>query len=67
MLAAGQGVIINIGSTFGEVGMPMRAAYAASKRGLVGLTPVPGEGHASAAACGRSPALPFDPPVSERG
>jgi 3-oxoacyl-[acyl-carrier protein] reductase len=40
MLAAGRGVIINIGSLFGEVGMPMRAAYAASKHGLVGLTRV---------------------------
>jgi len=40
MLAAGRGVIINIGSIFGETGMPMRAAYAASKHGLVGLTRV---------------------------
>jgi 3-oxoacyl-[acyl-carrier protein] reductase len=40
MLAAGRGVIINIASIFGEVGMPMRAAYAASKHGLVGLTRV---------------------------
>jgi 3-oxoacyl-[acyl-carrier protein] reductase len=40
MLQAGAGVIINIGSIFGETGMPMRAAYAASKHGLVGLTRV---------------------------
>jgi 3-oxoacyl-[acyl-carrier protein] reductase len=40
MLAAGGGAIINIGSIFGETGMPMRAAYAASKHGLVGLTRV---------------------------
>jgi len=40
MLDAGGGVIINIGSIFGETGMPMRAAYAASKHGLVGLTRV---------------------------
>lgn len=40
MLRAGRGVIINIGSIFGETGMPMRAAYAASKHGLVGLTRV---------------------------
>lgn len=40
MLEAGRGVIINIGSLFGETGMPMRAAYAASKHGLVGLTRV---------------------------
>jgi len=40
MLEAGSGVIINIGSIFGETGMPMRAAYAASKHGLVGLTRV---------------------------
>jgi 3-oxoacyl-[acyl-carrier protein] reductase len=38
MLGAGRGVIINVGSIFGETGMPMRAAYAASKHGLVGLT-----------------------------
>lgn len=42
MLAVGRGVIINISSIFGEVGMPMRAAYAASKHGLVGLTRVLG-------------------------
>jgi NAD(P)-dependent dehydrogenase (short-subunit alcohol dehydrogenase family) len=40
MLDAGRGAIINIGSIFGETGMPMRAAYAASKHGLVGLTRV---------------------------
>ena len=40
MLEAGGGVIINVGSIFGETGMPMRAAYAASKHGLVGLTRV---------------------------
>jgi NAD(P)-dependent dehydrogenase (short-subunit alcohol dehydrogenase family) len=34
MLEAGSGVIVNIGSIFGETGMPMRAAYAASKHGL---------------------------------
>ena len=40
MLDAGRGEIIIIGSIFGETGMPMRAAYAASKHGLVGLTRV---------------------------
>lgn len=40
MLAAGSGVIINIGSIFSETGVPMRAAYAASKHGLIGLTRV---------------------------
>ena len=40
MLAAGRGVIVNIGSVFSETGAPMRAAYAASKHGLVGLTRV---------------------------
>src|ERR1700744_2594111 len=34
MLSAGGGVIINIGSIFSETGVPMRAAYAASKHGL---------------------------------
>ena len=33
MLPAGRGVIVNIGSVFAAVGMPMRAAYAASKHG----------------------------------
>jgi 3-oxoacyl-[acyl-carrier protein] reductase len=40
MLPAGRGVIINIASLFGVTGMPMRAAYAASKHGVVGLTKV---------------------------
>jgi 3-oxoacyl-[acyl-carrier protein] reductase len=33
-------VIVNIGSVFAATGMPMRAAYAASKHGVVGLTKV---------------------------
>jgi 3-oxoacyl-[acyl-carrier protein] reductase len=40
MLPAGRGVIVNIGSVFAATGMPMRAAYAASKHGVVGLTKV---------------------------
>ena len=40
MLAKGQGVIIQIGSIFGEVGMPQRAAYCSAKHGLIGLTKV---------------------------
>jgi NAD(P)-dependent dehydrogenase (short-subunit alcohol dehydrogenase family) len=40
MLPAGRGVIVNIASLFGATGMPMRAAYAASKHGVVGLTKV---------------------------
>ena len=40
MLPAGRGVIVNIGSLFAVRGMPMRAAYAASKHGVVGLTKV---------------------------
>jgi 3-oxoacyl-[acyl-carrier protein] reductase len=38
MLPAGRGVIVNIGSVFAASGMPMRAAYAASKHAVVGLT-----------------------------
>ena len=38
MLPAGHGVIVNIGSVFAATGMPMRAAYAASKHAVVGLT-----------------------------
>jgi 3-oxoacyl-[acyl-carrier protein] reductase len=40
MLPARRGVIVNIGSVFATTGMPMRAAYAASKHGVVGLTKV---------------------------
>jgi len=47
MLPAGRGAIVNIASVFGAVGMPMRAAYAASKHGVVGLTKVLGAEWAS--------------------
>jgi len=40
MLPAGRGVIVNIASVFAATGMPMRAAYAASKHGVIGLTKV---------------------------
>jgi 3-oxoacyl-[acyl-carrier protein] reductase len=40
MLPAGRGVIVNIGSVFATTAMPMRAAYAASKHGVAGLTKV---------------------------
>jgi 3-oxoacyl-[acyl-carrier protein] reductase len=42
MLPTGRGVIVNVGSVFAATGMPMRAAYAASKHGVVGLTKVLG-------------------------
>lgn len=43
MLAAGRGSIVNVASIIGpELAMPGRAAYAASKAGLVGLTRVLG-------------------------
>ena len=42
MLDQGHGVIINVASIFGLVGMPERAAYAASKHGVIGLTRVLG-------------------------
>jgi NAD(P)-dependent dehydrogenase (short-subunit alcohol dehydrogenase family) len=42
MLPAGRGVIVNVGSVFAATGMPMRAAYSASKHGVVGLTKVLG-------------------------
>ena len=38
MIARGRGRIVNIASTFGMVGHPDRAAYAASKGGIVQLT-----------------------------
>lgn len=40
MCAAGEGVIVNIGSAFGHVGIPGRAAYCTVKHGIVGLTRV---------------------------
>ncbi len=40
MVPNGHGVILQIGSIFGEVGMPMRAAYCSAKHGLLGLTKV---------------------------
>src|SRR4051794_7955747 len=40
MLPARRGVIVNIGSLFAATGMPLRAAYAASKHGVIGLTKV---------------------------
>jgi NAD(P)-dependent dehydrogenase (short-subunit alcohol dehydrogenase family) len=38
MLDRGSGVIVNVASVAGAVGIPARAAYCASKAGLVGLT-----------------------------
>ena len=38
MLAAGRGVIVNVTSLIGHVGLPRRAAYGAAKHGLEGLT-----------------------------
>src|SRR5262245_58360410 len=38
MLAAGRGVIVNVSSLMGHVGLARRAAYTASKHGIEGLT-----------------------------
>ncbi len=38
MVAAGQGRIVNIGSTMGQIARPGIVAYVASKTGIVGLT-----------------------------
>jgi NAD(P)-dependent dehydrogenase (short-subunit alcohol dehydrogenase family) len=38
MLAAGRGVIVNVSSLTGHVGLARRAAYSAAKHGLEGLT-----------------------------
>jgi NAD(P)-dependent dehydrogenase (short-subunit alcohol dehydrogenase family) len=40
MLANGRGTVINIGSIWGHVGLPARAAYATTKHALNGLTKV---------------------------
>ena len=40
MIPQRRGVILNISSMLGEVGLPKRAAYCASKHGLIGLTKV---------------------------
>jgi 3-oxoacyl-[acyl-carrier protein] reductase len=40
MIPQRRGVIVNISSILGEVGLPKRAAYCASKHGLIGLTKV---------------------------
>ena len=42
MLAGDGGVIVNITSVFAHTGIPGRAAYAAAKHGLIGLTKVLG-------------------------
>jgi 3-oxoacyl-[acyl-carrier protein] reductase len=42
MIPQRKGVILNISSILGEVGLPKRAAYCASKHGLIGLTKVLG-------------------------
>jgi 3-oxoacyl-[acyl-carrier protein] reductase len=38
MLAAGRGVIVNVSSVTGHIGLARRAAYSAAKHGLEGLT-----------------------------
>jgi 3-oxoacyl-[acyl-carrier protein] reductase len=38
MFAAGRGVIVNVSSLVGHLGLPRRAAYGAAKHGLEGLT-----------------------------
>jgi meso-butanediol dehydrogenase / (S,S)-butanediol dehydrogenase / diacetyl reductase len=47
MLDRGGGVIVNIASVAGQVGLARRAAYCASKAGLVGLTRAIAVDHAS--------------------
>jgi NAD(P)-dependent dehydrogenase (short-subunit alcohol dehydrogenase family) len=42
MVARGQGAIVNVGSAYSEIGNGGRAAYAATKTGVIGLTRVLG-------------------------
>jgi NAD(P)-dependent dehydrogenase (short-subunit alcohol dehydrogenase family) len=46
MLDSGGGVIINVASVAGTIGLPARAAYCASKAGLIGLTRAVAADHA---------------------
>jgi NAD(P)-dependent dehydrogenase (short-subunit alcohol dehydrogenase family) len=48
MIAAGRGVIVNIASVGGVVGLRNRAAYCASKAGVIGLTRALAADHAGA-------------------
>lgn len=48
MLEQGQGVVVNVASVAGIVGLKNRAAYCASKAGVIGLTRALAADHASA-------------------
>lgn len=48
MIEAGRGSIINVASVAGQIGMPRRAAYCASKAAVVGLTRAMAVDHSSA-------------------
>lgn len=48
MLSRGSGSIVNVASVAGHIGMPMRAAYCASKAAVVGLTKAMAVDHAKA-------------------
>jgi NAD(P)-dependent dehydrogenase (short-subunit alcohol dehydrogenase family) len=47
MIGAGGGVVVNVASVAGMVGVPNRAAYCASKAGVVGLTKAIAVDHAA--------------------
>jgi NAD(P)-dependent dehydrogenase (short-subunit alcohol dehydrogenase family) len=47
MIGAGRGVVVNVASVAGMVGVPNRAAYCASKAGVVGLTKAIAVDHAA--------------------
>ena len=70
MRTQGSGVIVNCSSLGGLVGLPSRAAYHASKHGVIGLTRSAGlnmrRGESESTRCARGPSIrPWSPECSK--